>query len=97
MLVRVFKNRYFDRFARKQGISDDDLCEAIDRAARGLTDANLGGGVIKQRVARPNEGNSGAFAQSYCSGTSIEPYSLSVLQRMKREISVLLNSKSIRN
>ncbi len=34
---------------------------AIDRAESGLINANLGGGVIKQRIARPNEGKSGVF------------------------------------
>lgn len=35
--------------------------EAIERAERGLVDADLGGGVIKQRVARPGQGKSGGF------------------------------------
>jgi hypothetical protein len=37
------------------------LSEAIERAARGLIDADLGGGVIKQRVARPGQGRSGGY------------------------------------
>ena len=37
------------------------MCEAIERAERGLIDADLGGGVIKQRIARPNEGKSGGY------------------------------------
>ena len=59
--MRVFKNRRVDRFARKSGISDRDLCEAVDRANRSLIDANLGGGVIKQRIARAGQGKSGGF------------------------------------
>jgi hypothetical protein len=59
--VRIFKNKWFARFARQNGLSDRDLCEAVDRAERGLVDADLGGGVIKQRIARPNEGRSGGF------------------------------------
>ena len=35
------------------------LCEAVSRAERGLIDADLGGGVIKQRLARPGQGRSG--------------------------------------
>ena len=35
--------------------------EAIQRAERGLIDADLGGGLIKQRVARPGEGRSGGY------------------------------------
>ena len=37
------------------------LADAIRRAERGLIDADLGGGLIKQRVARPNQGRSGGF------------------------------------
>lgn len=59
--MRVFKTREFARFARKAGIDDQHLCEAIARAARGLVDADLGGAVIKQRVARPGQGRSGGF------------------------------------
>ncbi len=58
---RVFKNKWFVRFARSQSIADEELCEAIARAERGLIDADLGGGVIKQRIARTNEGKSGGF------------------------------------
>ena len=35
--------------------------EAIARAERGLIDAELGGGVIKQRLARPGQGRSGGY------------------------------------
>ena len=59
--MRVFKQKWFSRFARREGISDRDLCDAIERAERGLIDADLGGGVIKQRIPRPNEGRSGGF------------------------------------
>jgi hypothetical protein len=59
--VRVFKAKGFSRFARRERISDARLCEAIRRAERGLLDADLGGGVIKQRVARPGQGRSGGY------------------------------------
>lgn len=59
--MRIFLNKPFQRFARKEGIADDDLCDAVARAERGLLDADLGGGVIKQRIARPGEGKSGGF------------------------------------
>jgi hypothetical protein len=38
------------RFARKSRIDDALLVEAIERVEKGLIDADLGGGVIKQRV-----------------------------------------------
>jgi hypothetical protein len=59
--MRVFVTRWFARFARSERISDDQLCEAIDRAQRSIVDADLGRGLIKQRVARPGQGRSGGF------------------------------------
>ena len=61
MVMRIFANRWFARFADKQNIGDDDLREAVSRAERGLIDADLGGGVIKQRIARKGQGKSGGF------------------------------------
>jgi hypothetical protein len=49
------------RFARKAGLSDGELKKAIEDAERGLIDADLGGGVIKQRIARPGGGKWGGF------------------------------------
>ena len=40
---------------------DDKLCGAARRAAQGLVDADLGGGLVKQRVARPGQGRSGGY------------------------------------
>jgi hypothetical protein len=59
--MRVFKTRGFSRFMRKEGIADDALRDAVSRAERGLIDADLGSGVIKQRVPRPGQGRSGGF------------------------------------
>ena len=59
--MRVFKTRWFARYARREQIEDRSLCEAIDRAERGIVDADLGGGVIKQRVARAGQGRSGGY------------------------------------
>ena len=59
--MRVFKTKSFARFARSERITDAGLAEAVRRAERGLVDADLGGGVIKQRVARPGQGRSGGY------------------------------------
>ncbi len=59
--LRILKNKPFVRFAEKCGISDTVLCDAIRDAERGLIAANLGGGVVKQRVARPGRGKSGGL------------------------------------
>ncbi len=59
--MRIFKSRWFQRFARKEEIADASLREAVARAERGQIDADLGGGVIKQRIARPGQGRSKGF------------------------------------
>ena len=59
--MRVFATKEFARFARKEHIGTSQLCEAVYRAGSGLIDADLGGGVIKQRVARPGQGRSGGY------------------------------------
>jgi len=42
-------------------LADSALRDAVLRAERGLVDADLGGGVIKQRVARQGKGKSGGY------------------------------------
>jgi hypothetical protein len=59
--VRIFKTKPFARLARREGISDETLQKAVSDAERGLIEADLGAGVIKQRVARRGEGKSGGF------------------------------------
>ena len=59
--MRTFKTKPFARFAHREGIADEALCDAVERAARGLVDADLGGGVIKQRIARRGQGRAGGF------------------------------------
>jgi len=59
--VRVFKNSWFRKFATKELISDAALCEAVNRAEIGLVDADLGDGLLKQRIARPGSGRSGGY------------------------------------
>lgn len=58
VVMRIFKNPWFARFAKKEAIADELLCEAVERAENDRIDADLGGGVIKQRVAKPQKGKS---------------------------------------
>ena len=59
--MQLFKSRWFQRFARKEGITDIGLREAVVRAEKGQIDADLGGEVIKQRIARPGQGKSKGY------------------------------------
>lgn len=55
------KTKPFDRFAGREGIADEELCKAVRQAEKGLVDADLGGGVIKQHLARKRQGKSGGY------------------------------------
>ncbi len=59
--MRVYKHKTFARFQRKQRLGDETLCQAVARAEAGLIDADLGSGLIKQRVPRMGQGRSGGF------------------------------------
>jgi hypothetical protein len=56
---RVFKTRHFARWLRKSGLTDVALCEAVNEMVAGLVDADLGGDVLKKRVAMPGRGKRG--------------------------------------
>jgi hypothetical protein len=54
--MRAFMTRAFRRDATRQGVEARDCIAALDRALRGLVDADLGGMLIKQRIARGSSG-----------------------------------------
>jgi hypothetical protein len=58
--VRTFKNRPFARFAAKAEISARQLVRTAE-AAQTKPDAELGGGLVKQRIARKGGGKSGGY------------------------------------
>jgi hypothetical protein len=59
--MRVFKNKRFSRFSEKHAISDEALITITEYLEAGQSDAGLGSGVYKQRVARSGEGKSGSY------------------------------------
>ncbi|ARP92940.1 type II toxin-antitoxin system RelE/ParE family toxin [Bordetella genomosp. 13] len=59
--MKIFTTKGVTRFTRREGVPDASLRTAIERVTRGSIDADLGGGLIKQRVARPGQGRSGGF------------------------------------
>jgi hypothetical protein len=56
---RVFKTRHFSRWLRKSKLTDVALCSAVDEMLAGLIDADLGGDIVKKRVALPGHGKRG--------------------------------------
>ncbi len=59
--MSVYVTKEFARFARKVRLANAKLFQAAQDVAAGHYDADLGGGVFKQRVAREGGGKSGGF------------------------------------
>ena len=57
----IYKTRWFARWARKEGLSDKALQLAVEEMAQGLLEADLGGYLLKKRIARPGEGKRGGY------------------------------------
>jgi len=54
----ILKTRYFTKWARKIGLNNSLLEKAVLEIQSGLLDANLGGGIVKKRIALPGRGKS---------------------------------------
>lgn len=59
--MRIFKTKWFARFARKEDISDERLVDSVREIEKGLNDGELGGGLLKKRLARPGKGKRGGY------------------------------------
>ncbi|HLB56688.1 MAG TPA: type II toxin-antitoxin system RelE/ParE family toxin [Coxiellaceae bacterium] len=59
--MRIFKTKSFHRWAKCESVSDVMLKKAVNEITQGLIDADLGGGLLKKRVARQGEGKRSGF------------------------------------
>ena len=59
--MRAFTTRTFQDWAEDQHIPEDQLADSVREIEQGLIDADLGGHLIKKRVARAGQGKSGGF------------------------------------
>lgn len=57
--MRVFKIKWFQKWATGEGLDDEALLSAVEEMESGLIDARLGGHVVKKRVALPGRGKRG--------------------------------------
>lgn len=57
--MRIYKTRQFNKWAGQEGLTDTALIAAVAEIENGLLDADLGGHVVKKRVALPGRGKSG--------------------------------------
>lgn len=59
--MAIYQTRWFSRWAKKQGLAAGALCAAVAEIQQGLYEADLGGGLLKKRLARAGQGKSGGF------------------------------------
>ena len=52
----IYKTIHFARWARKTGLNDSLLETAVLEIQRGLLEGDLGGGIVKKRIALPGRG-----------------------------------------
>jgi hypothetical protein len=57
--MRVFKTRAFCRSMKRSGMTDVALWAAVLEMTQGLIDADLGGHVVKKRIAVTGQGKRG--------------------------------------
>jgi len=57
--MRVFKTRAFCRSMKRSGMTDVALWAAVLEMTQGLSDADLGGHVVKKRIAVTGQGKRG--------------------------------------
>jgi hypothetical protein len=95
--LAVYKSKPFARFARKARIPDADLWEAARLANEGVIDADLGGGIIKQRIARAGQGKSGGSRSIILFRKNDRPSMSTALKRRIRPTSGQTNLKPSAN
>ncbi len=101
-MTRVFRTRSFTRWMRKSGLSDSALLDSVDEMRRGLIDADLGGHVLKKRIALPGQGKRGGtrtivatlmsdrwfflFGFSKSERSNIDSHELKLLQEVAKDL-----------
>lgn len=61
LVLRVYKTKYFHKWAKKALLSNEALILVAEQLKNGLVDAYLGGNLYKKRVPLINKGKRGGF------------------------------------
>jgi hypothetical protein len=59
--MRIFKNKWFERWARKEGVSDESLLDAASEIIAGKVEADLGSYLFKKRLPSKGMGKRGGY------------------------------------
>lgn len=89
--MQAFKTKAFAKWARGQRLGDKVLALAVAEMERGLIDANLGGQVVKKRVALPGRGKRGSTRTLVVCKEGEKVFFVYGLRRMNAPMSVAWN------
>jgi len=59
--MKIFKNAWFTKYAKREKLSDKFLVHAVNDISNGIISADLGGNLLKQRIAKQGRGKSGGY------------------------------------
>lgn len=59
--MQIYKTNWFNHWAKKQDLTNQALCQAVQEMQQGLYEADLGSGLFKKRIAKQGQGKSGGF------------------------------------
>jgi hypothetical protein len=59
--MKIFKNAWFSKYAKREKLSDKSLVQAVNDISNGIISADLGGNLLKQRIAKQGKGKSGGY------------------------------------
>lgn len=59
--MRIFKNKMFFKWSKSENLKDATLVQAAEEISQGLVDGNLGGNLVKKRIARKGQGKSAGY------------------------------------
>jgi len=59
--LRIFKTKSFNKWTKKNRLTDKDLIEAVKEIEGGLVDAKLGANLYKKSIATDSKGKCGGF------------------------------------
>ena len=60
-LIRIFKSKWFSKWAKKEKLTDKQLHKTICEMSDGLVGNDLGKSIFKKRIAIQGQGKNGGF------------------------------------
>jgi hypothetical protein len=87
----IYKTSWFDHWAKKQSLTNQAHCQAVQEMQTGLYEAYLGEGLFKKRIAKQGQGKRGSFRTLIATNKSDQWFLYLVLKKTPSAILVKKN------